>query len=137
MRAVKTYWCCLLVFAARSAVLALISVCAIAHHSFAMFDMTQTITVSGEVAEFQWTNPHVFIELRVKGGGGKMEDWSIEGATPNMLYRAGWRRENFKPGDFVSIEINPLRDGRHGGAFVSATLEDGRTLTNKRVSEAK
>ena len=101
-----------------------------AHHSFAMFDRNKTETVKGTVKEFQFTNPHVFIQLMVPNAQGVAQEWSIEGGSPNMYYRQGWDNTTFKPGDQVTLVINPLRDGGRGGNFVFGTLPDGKTVGN-------
>ena len=103
---------------------------ALAHHSFAMFDRTKKVTLQGTVKEFQWTNPHIFVQLLVAGPTGETEEWSIEGASPNMLYRQGWDNATFKAGDRVTIVMSPLKDGHHGGTFIYATLANGRTIGN-------
>ena len=100
---------------------------ALAHHSFAMFDSKKAVIIEGTVREFQWTNPHCWIQLTVKVGG-KNVDYSIEGQSPNSLTRLGWARNVFKAGDKVKIKIHPLRDGSSGGAFISATFANGRVL---------
>jgi hypothetical protein len=99
-----------------------------AHHSSAMFDHTQEIELEGTVKEFQWTNPHVWIQLLVEQGGKQVE-YSIEGASPNGLVRKGWSRTSFKAGDRIKVKVNPLKDGAPGGAFLSATTQDGKVLT--------
>ncbi len=71
----------------------------LAHHSFAMFDRTKVETIKGTVKEYQWTNPHVWIQLVVRDPQGQAVEWSIEGAGPNMLYRQGWDNNTFKAGD--------------------------------------
>jgi hypothetical protein len=93
-----------------------------AHHSFAMFDAQKTLKLEGTVKEFQWTNPHTWVQLVVKQPNGTEEEWSIEGASPNALSRQGWSRLVMKPGDKAVISIHPLKDGTHGGALVSATV---------------
>lgn len=98
------------------------------HHSGAMFDRTKEIRISGTVAEFQWTNPHASFKVDVLGADGRAETWSIEMNGPNNLIRAGWKRTTIKPGDKVTVTINPLRDGRPGGWYLGITLADGRTL---------
>ena len=103
---------------------ALLAVPAAAHHSFAMFDQTKIVTLEGTVAEFQWTNPHAFIELEAAGG----RHWSIELNSPNNLKRQGWTKAALKPGDKVSVRIAPLRDGRPGGLFLDLTKADGTVL---------
>lgn len=100
-----------------------------AHHSFAMFDATKEVTVDGVVRDFQWTNPHTWIQLTVSHNGVQ-EDYSIEGSSPNGLQRHGWTRNTLKAGDSVKIVIHPLRDGRNGGSFVRAILPDGKVLLN-------
>ena len=102
--------------------------CALAHHSFAMFDQSQTITLKGEVKELRWTNPHVFIEVLVKNDAGAAEEWSIEMTSPEHLARAGWRPSTLKAGDQVSLNIHPMRDGVKGGQYLSGTGPGGPLL---------
>lgn len=109
----------------------LIAVPAAAHHSFAMFDVTRTVTLNGTVKELQWTNPHCFIQVVVADQGTQAE-WSIEMNGPGNMYRAGWRPKSFIAGDKVTIVVNPLRDGTLGGRLVSATTPEGKTLTDLR-----
>jgi hypothetical protein len=101
---------------------------AVAHHSFAMFDQARQVPLKGTVKEFQWTNPHAFIELSVPNAKGVAETWSVELNSPNNLKRQGWKPATLKAGDQVTVVINPLRDGTKGGLFVSVTLPDGSTL---------
>lgn len=103
---------------------------AFAHHSFAMFDRNKQETLKGTVKEFQFTNPHIFIQIMVADGKGAAQEWSIEGGSPNMLYRQGWDNKTFKAGDQVTLVINPLNSGAHGGNFVFGTLPDGKTVGN-------
>ncbi len=102
---------------------------AVAHHSFAMFDMAQTKTVSGTVTDFQWTNPHSWIWLEVPTSAGAGEQWGVEGMSPNFLERRGWSKNTLKVGDKVSVAIHPVRDGGKGGSFVSITLPDGKVMS--------
>jgi hypothetical protein len=99
-----------------------------AHHSFAMFDQKKTLTLKGTVTEFQWTNPHAFIHIDVPNGSGGKVEWQVELNSPNNLKRQGWRSTSVKPGDEVTLIMNPLRDGQRGGLFVSVTLPDGTVL---------
>lgn len=100
---------------------------ALAHHSFAMFDQRRIMTLEGTVTEFQWTNPHAFIEMDVRAGG-KVTHWSIELNSPNNLKRQGWTRTALKAGDRITLRMNPLRDGEPGGLFLDVRLPDGRVL---------
>ena len=113
--------------AAVAAGLALASVPALAHHSFAMFDQTKQMTLEGTVHEFQWTNPHSFIELDVENRG-RTQRWSIELNSPNNLTRQGWRRTSLKAGEKISVRIAPLRDGHPGGLFLDLRKADGKVL---------
>jgi Family of unknown function (DUF6152) len=99
-----------------------------AHHSFAMFDQTQQVTLKGTVHEFQWTNPHAWIHLDVPGANGINDSWQVELNSPNNLKRQGWKSTSVKPGDQVTLVLNPLKDGSKGGLFVSITLPDGSVL---------
>ena len=94
-----------------------------AHHAFSMFDTQKELTLDGVVKEFQWTNPHSWVELLVKDGAGKEVEWSIEGSSPNNLARFGWKRTSIKPGDHVLAVIHPLKDGTVGGSLVKITVK--------------
>lgn len=100
----------------------------LAHHSAAMFDDTKVIELKGTVKELQWANPHIWLQVIVEDNGRRTE-WSIEGGSPNSLSRQGWRSTTFKPGDVVTVRINPMKDGTAAGNFVGARFEaDGRTI---------
>jgi hypothetical protein len=103
-----------------------------------MFDFSKTMTVKGTVTEFRWTNPHValLVQFDAKPGAAP-EVWSMELTSPGNLTRGGWTRHSFKPGDRIELEFNPLRDGKHGGAFSKATfLATGQVITsNLRAAE--
>ena len=111
------------------AALGLVPYVASAHHSAAMFDNTRVKDLSGTVKEFQWKNPHVWLQLNVQNGDVK-EEWSIEGGSPNTLSRQGWRPTTFTPGAVVSLKVNPMKDGSPGGLFVGAKFDDGKTIGN-------
>ena len=100
----------------------------LAHHSFAAFDQTRQVTLKGVVSEFQWTNPHSWLQLKVKNTEGVAEEWSIEMISPSVLARMGWKKNSIKPGDEVVVVINPVRSGAHGGNMVSITGADGRKI---------
>ena len=100
---------------------------ALAHHSFAMFDQRKVMTLEGTVHEFQWTNPHAFIELDV-AHRGRTQRWSIELKSPNNLTRQGWRRSSLKVGDRITVRIAPLRNGHPGGLFLDLRKADGTVL---------
>ena len=85
------------------------AVVARAHHSTAMFDTDTRVTLAGEIKEFQWTNPHSWIQVVVPDADGTLVEWSIECGSPNTMSRQGWKRSTLMPGDKVSILGNPMR----------------------------
>lgn len=101
---------------------------AVAHHSYSAFEMTGEKTISGTIKKFDWSNPHSWIWIDVANEQGSVDTWGIEGMSPNFLSRRGWTRTTLKPGDKVSITIHPLKNGEHGGSFVSAKRPDGEVL---------
>ena len=101
---------------------------AMAHHSTAMYDYAKSQQLVGTVKEFKWTNPHMFITVLAPNGQGQDAEWSIECGTPNINARHGWKKTDLMPGDKVSMEIHPMRDGTSGGTLVTVKLADGRTL---------
>jgi hypothetical protein len=117
---------------------------ATAHHSFAMFDHSRSVTLKGEVTKFQWTNPHAILEIDVPEAKGP-QHFTLELTSINMMQRVGWRSNFIKAGDRVKAVMAPLVNGGHGGLLLEITLADGRTLqlpvpaagTFKRTPEAE
>ena len=99
-----------------------------AHHSSAMFNKSELKITQAEVKEFQWANPHVWIQILVINENNQKEEWSIEGIGINTLFRRGWRPNSFKAGDLIEISFNPMIDGSNGGLFVGAKFDDGKIL---------
>lgn len=116
-----------------------------AHHSFAVFDHTRTVTVKGTVTKFQWTNPHGFIEMDVPSADGTVKHFTIELTSINMMARLGWKSSMIKAGDQVKATVAPLLSGQPGGLGLDLTLPDGRKLdpgvpginTFKRTAETE
>jgi Family of unknown function (DUF6152) len=100
---------------------------ALAHHSFAPFDQSKTVAYKGTVSEFQWTNPHSWLIVKVKGEQGE-EVWSFEMLSPNVLRRMGWRSDILKPGDVITVTANPARDGSKAGLVVDVLGSDGKPI---------
>lgn len=101
---------------------------ALAHHSFAMFDNTRSVTLHGKVTKFQWTNPHGYLEVDAEDGRGGTKHYTLELTSPNMMSRGGWTSRTIKTGDVVTTVVAPLRDGRAGGLLLEVTLPDGRHM---------
>ena len=114
------------------AVLALVMLAAAvpagAHHSFAEFDRTKEVTMTGVVRELQWNNPHAWIQVVVTDDKGRKTEWGFECGSPNMMSRTGWKRTTLKMGDRVVVVGNPLKNGRPNASLVKITLPDGRVL---------
>lgn len=98
------------------------------HHSFAMWDSSKTLALAGVVKQFQWTNPHCWIQLDVPASNGAMQEWSIEMSTPYRALQGGWKPGTLKPGDRVKVTVHPARNGARAGNFVSAVGADGQPL---------
>lgn len=101
---------------------------AMAHHSATMFDHTKIVPLSGTVKEFQWKNPHAWLVVMAPGPSGPATEYTIECSTINILARKGWTHDAFKPGDKISLTMNPMKDGSTAGFILKATTADGRTL---------
>lgn len=113
----------------RVVLLALIfSVSLFAHHSNAGFSPDAVKEISGTVKEFQFRNPHSWIQVNVVDAGGKITEWSIEWGSPNQLGREGIRPSTFSPGMHVTIKFHPMLNGSPVGGFIGAKLPDGKTL---------
>lgn len=103
-----------------------------AHHSFAMFDLSKEVTISGTVRQFQWTNPHAYIQLMAKDAQGRDVEYSLEMGAPMYLYARGWRPRTLRSGMQISATINPLRNGRPGGVVRDVKGADGRAIGTNR-----
>ena len=107
----------------------------VGHHSFAAFDMEKTSTLSGVVKEFQWVNPHSWIQLLVKDASGKEVEWSIETNSPSSLMRRGWKPNALKFGQQITVTMHPLRDGRPAGSLIDVILADGTKIGGNPAGE--
>lgn len=99
-----------------------------AHHSPAVFDRSKEVKLTGTVKAFKWQNPHTWLELDVPDEKAGTVTWGVEMTSPTYLIRAGWKNNSVKPGDKVTVVVNPVRTGEPAGIFISITLPDGQTL---------
>jgi hypothetical protein len=107
----------------------------LAHHSFAPYESTLQIKLSGVVTEFKWVNPHVYIEIDgADEKTGEKRHWLIEGASTSILNRAGWKFNMIKPGDRITVIVSPLRNGEPAALLKQITLADGRKFSNGAVA---
>lgn len=107
----------------------LVSVPLAAHHGQAAYDLTKKITLKGNVTEFIVANPHCHFSFDVKDDKGKVENWTMELATPLMLMRTGWTRTTLKPGDAVTVTFYPSKNGAGLGYLDTLVLADGTILS--------
>jgi len=101
---------------------------AVAHHAYSAFNMATERVVTGTIKKVDWTNPHTWIWIDVANEQGVVETWGIEGMSPNYLARRGWSRSTIKQGDKLTITFHPMKNGDHGGSFMTAKLPDGKPL---------
>jgi hypothetical protein len=102
-----------------------------AHHSFAPYEPTLQIKLSGAVTEFRWANPHVYIEMDAPDATtGKTRHWLIECANPGILNRVGWKFNMVKVGDKITVIVSPLRNGDPAALLKQITLADGSKYSN-------
>jgi hypothetical protein len=107
-----------------------------AHHSFAMFDATKTITLQGTVKEFEWTNPHSWLRVMVNDEKtGKPMLWALELSSPARLTTMGMHSDSVHAGDNVSVTFHPMRDGTRGGQFIQATLPGGKAVVRANAKD--
>lgn len=111
---------------------ALLATPALAHHSFAMFDQSKVLYLSGTVKEFELVNPHAWLHLAIADGKGEASIWSFEGGSVVQLARLGWSKDKPKVGDEVEIGFRPMKDGSRGGQIMSLKLADGQKICSNR-----
>jgi hypothetical protein len=99
-----------------------------AHHSYAMFDVQKTLSLTGTVKSWQWTNPHSWLVMTVPDAAGEEVEWGLEGSAPTIYRRYGMTRDAVKAGDRITVVVHPLRSGANGGQLQSITTSDGKTF---------
>lgn len=110
---------------------------AAAHHSFAaFFEGSQTIKLTGKVTAFRFTNPHGIIAFEVTGPDGKVKQWAAETNSPAVLMRRGWTRMSVKPGDTVTVEGWPSRDGKPYLRLRQASDANGKPIGSAPFGQA-
>jgi len=113
-----------------SAGVLMVSFPAAAHHSFAAeYDSSKKLELKGVVTKFEWTNPHAHFYLDVTDAKGKVANWNLELASPNMMQRNGWTRHSLKEGDHVEVVAAPAKDNTSTASATTILKSDGTKLT--------
>jgi hypothetical protein len=99
-----------------------------AHHSGAGFNSTEVVELKGTIKEFQFKNPHTWVQVLVPDANGKVTEWSLEWGSPNSLGRQGYRPSTFPAGAKVTVRLNPMKNGSPAGGFIAAKFEDGTVI---------
>ena len=102
----------------------------LAHHSNVAFEVTKVVTITGVVKTFQWRNPHTWVLLTVDDGKGGNVEWAVEGRAPGVLLRAGWTKNSLQPGEMITVDMSPAKDGSKTGLVARVTKADGTILAN-------
>ena len=103
-----------------------------AHHSFAMFDQSKVIYLTGKVKQLEWINPHAWLHLTITNPNGNEATWSFEGGSVTQLTSLGWKPESFRAGEEVRIGFRPMKDGSRGGQIMNVTLPNGQKICSNR-----
>ena len=116
-------------FVAAAAIVLSTVVPVVAHHAFSSeFDQAKPIKLSGEITKLEWVNPHAWLFVDVKGTDGKVVGWRFEMGAPNALLKAGWSKNDIKPGTAVTVNGFLARSGGSVGNAYQVRLPDGRDL---------
>ena len=120
--------CRLMTVAAVAAGLMIVSVPLVAHHSTINFDAGKEITMEGTVTEWVWANPHCFLIFDVPDDNGGVVHWIAEGSNPPGMARRGWSDQSLKPGDEITVTVEPVKNGRPLGRILQVVLPNGQTV---------
>src|SRR5206468_11143548 len=95
---------------------------ALAHHSFAMFDQSKVVYLSGKVKQLEWVNPHAWLHLTVTSASGSEATWSFEGGSVEQLASLGWKPDSFHAGVEVKIDFRTMKVHSRGGQLMNVRL---------------
>ena len=103
-----------------------------AHHGTAAFDTDKTLTMKGNVTEWDWSNPHCLIQFDIRNENGQVVHWIAETQNPAQMVSLGWGKSSFKPGDEVTVSLMPVKNGRPYGRIKLIVLPDGKTFITSK-----
>ena len=124
---------CPIVASVALAVVLLQPAAVVSHHSNSAYEVQKVITITGVVKEFVWSNPHTWLHVIVDDGQGGKAEWACEGRAPGILLRAGWTRQSLKPGETVTVDMSPAKNGSKTSIIARVTKADGTILSNQPV----
>jgi len=110
-----------------------VSVPLMAHHGAAAYDTTKKLALKGTVTEWFWANPHCFLRFDVKDDKGNVVHWAVEASNPSDMVNLGWSKQSFKPGDEVTVTLEPVKNGLPIGRVVQVVLASGQILKGRVV----
>lgn len=99
-----------------------------AHHGNASYDVGKTLSVTGVVTQWLWSNPHCLLKLDAKDDQGEVVHWVAEAGNPVDMLRAGWNANTIKPGDQITVDLTPSKNGVPVGRVRQLHLSDGTIL---------
>jgi hypothetical protein len=99
-----------------------------AHHGSAVFDAGKKTTMKGTVTEWFWSNPHCLLQFDVKSDDGQVAHWIGETQNPAVMIDGGWSKASFKPGDQITVTLEPVKNGQPMGRLLTVVLPNGNTL---------
>ena len=111
----------------------LTTVPAFSHHSDAAYGTTSIVLKNATIAKVIWANPHGIVACDVKDESGKVTRWNLEMGSPSAMELVGWNRNSLTPGDVVTIDINPARNGTNLGRLLRVTTTGGKVLDYRAV----
>lgn len=103
----------------------------LAHHGNSSFDTTKRLTLKATVTDWTWANPHCFLKFDVTDQKGNVVHWVAETSNPSDMTNLGWSRQDFKPGDHVTVTLQPVKNGQPIGRVIEVVLANGRTLSTR------
>jgi hypothetical protein len=94
-----------------------------------MFDREKTVELQGTVKDFQWTNPHSFLDVYVDDSkGGAPVLWTLEFGAVHNLVNQGWKPKTLLPGDKILVTVHPAKNGGPYGQALAVTLSNGTVM---------
>jgi len=111
----------------------MVSVPMFAHHGSSAYDMSKTVPQKATITKFEYSNPHTQVYYDITDDKGNVEHWVAETTNPAMLNRVGWSKDTLKPGDQVTLFVNPNRVGAKVTFLEKVQFTDGKELSTQKA----